>query len=76
VDAESFDKQFGNYFRFDIRAGINEDFKKFSMEFSIDAQNIFNVKNVYMQRVNTQTGEITNYNQLGRLIIPQFVIRF
>ncbi len=76
IDAESFDKQFGNYFRFDIRAGIKEDFKKFSMEFSIDAQNIFNVKNVYMQRVNTQTGEITNYNQLGRLIIPQFVIRF
>lgn len=76
VDALSFEEQFDNYFRFDIRAGFKQDFKKFSMEFSIDCQNIFDVKNVYMQRVNTQTGEVTNYNQLGRLIIPQFVIRF
>lgn len=73
---QSFELQFDNYFRFDIRVGIKQDFKKFSMEFSIDAQNVFNVQNVYLQRVNTQTGEVTNTNQLGRLIIPQFVIRF
>ena len=76
VDAESFEKQFDDYFRFDIRAGFRQEFKKFSMEFSIDVQNLFDVKNVYLQKVNTQTGEITNYNQLGRLIIPQFVVRF
>lgn len=76
VDAESFDKQFNNYFRFDLRVGFKQNFKKFSMEFSIDAQNIFNVKNVYLQQVDTQTGEITQINQLGRLIIPQFVISF
>ena len=76
VDAQSFEEQFDNYFRFDIRAGFRQDFKKFSMEFSIDAQNIFDVQNVYLQRVNTQTGEVTEYHQLGKLIIPQFVIRF
>ena len=76
IDSESFEEQFDNYFRFDIRAGFRQDFKKFSMEFSIDAQNIFDVQNVYLQRVNTQTGEVTEYHQLGRLIIPQFVIHF
>lgn len=76
VDTESFENQFDDYFRFDIRAGFRQEFKKFSMEFSIDIQNLFDVKNVYLQKVNTQTGEIVQYNQLGRLIIPQFVVRF
>jgi len=76
IDAESFDKQFDDYFRFDIKAGFKQDFKKFSMEFSIDVQNLFNIQNVYLQRVNTKTGEVSEYSLLGRLIIPQFVIRF
>jgi len=76
IDSQSFDEQFDNYFRFDIRAGFKQEFQKFSMEFSIDVQNLFDIQNVYLQRVNTKTGEITNYNQLGRLIIPQFVIHF
>ena len=76
IDADSFEKQFDDYFRFDIRAGFRQEFRKFSMEFSIDVQNLFHVKNVYLQKVNTKTGKITNYNQLGRLIIPQFVVRF
>lgn len=76
IEDQSFEEQFDNYFRLDLRVGFNQDFKKFSMEFSIDVQNLFDVKNVYLQRVNTQTGEVKNINQLGRLIIPQFVIRF
>lgn len=76
IDALSFEKQFDDYFRFDIKIGFKQEFKKFSMEFSIDAQNIFNVQNIYLQRVNTKTGELIEYNQIGRLIIPQFVIRF
>jgi len=76
VESESFNHQFDNYFRFDIRMGFKQDFKKFSMEVSIDVQNLFDVQNIYLQRVNTLNGEITNYNQLGRLVIPQFVISF
>ena len=76
VEEESFEKQFDDYFRLDIRAGFRQEFKKFSMEFSIDAQNIFDIQNVYLQRVNTKTGEVSEYYQLGRLIIPQFVIHF
>jgi hypothetical protein len=76
VDEQSFEEQFNDYFRFDLRVGFKQDFRKFSMEFSMDVQNLFNVKNVYLQRVNTQTGEIRNIQQLGRLVIPQFVIRF
>ncbi|NOR88112.1 MAG: TonB-dependent receptor, partial [Bacteroidales bacterium] len=76
VDAESFDQQFDDYFRFDLRAGFKQEFKKFSMEFSIDVQNLFDIQNMYLQRVNVQNGEITNYYQLGRLVIPQFTIRF
>ena len=76
IDSKSFENQFDNYFRFDIRAGFKQEFKKFSMEFSIDVQNLFDTKNMYLQRVNTYNGEITNYYQLGRLVIPQFTIHF
>jgi hypothetical protein len=75
-DDQSFEKQFDNYFRFDLRVGFKQEFEKFSMEFSIDAQNIFDIQNIYLQRVDVNTGDVKNIYQLGRLIIPQFVIRF
>lgn len=75
-DDVAFSGKFSDYFRTDFRIALRQNSKKVSMEWAIDAQNLFNNKNIYSQKFNSKTGE-TGYNyQLGLLIIPQFRIEF
>jgi len=46
------------------------------MEWLIDFQNIFNTQNIYNQKYNTQTGEVSYTYQMGILVIPQWRIVF
>jgi len=75
-DENAYEQQFENYFRTDFRIALKQNSKKISMEWAIDFQNLFNVKNIYSQKFNTKTGEIEDTHQLGLLVIPQFKIIF
>jgi len=68
--------QFKDYFRTDLRLAWRQEKKNLSMEFALDAQNLFNIKNIYSQNFNKKTGEISEIYQLPLLIIPQFKIEF
>lgn len=72
----AYSQQFDNYFRTDLRIALRQNSNKMSMEFAIDFQNLFNVKNIYSQSFNSQTGEVEYTYQMGILIIPQFKIIF
>ncbi|MCF8368681.1 MAG: TonB-dependent receptor [Bacteroidales bacterium] len=75
-DNEAYSQQFDNYFRTDLRVALRQSNKKVSMEFAIDAQNIFNTQNIFGQKFNTRTGEVEYTYQLGMLVIPQFKLVF
>ena len=72
----AYSEQFDNYFRTDIRIALKQNSRKVSMEWAIDAQNIFNTKNIYSQKFNSSTGEVEYTYQLGLMVIPQFRMVF
>ncbi len=72
----AYGKQYKDYFRTDFRIALRQNSRKITMEWAIDFQNIFNVKNIYSRRFNLKTGEFKDIYQLGILIVPQFRIEF
>jgi len=75
-DDQAYAKQLDNYFRADFKIGFRIDMKRISQEWLIDVQNIFNVKNIFQEYYNAQTGNTDTQYQLGLLIIPQYRILF
>jgi len=73
---KTYDKQFPNYFRADIKVYFKHGGKKANYEMGIDVQNIFNTQNIYSQNFNTSTGEIYYTYQLGVMVIPYFRFEF
>ncbi|MCF8228815.1 MAG: carboxypeptidase-like regulatory domain-containing protein [Bacteroidales bacterium] len=75
-DDLAYSRQFKDYFRTDFRIAFRQDAKNLTMEWAIDFQNIFNTRNIYSRQFNTKTGEISEIDQLGLLVVPQFRIEF
>jgi len=72
----AYGEQYKDYFRTDLKIGFRQNSKRSSMEWLIDFQNIFNTQNIYNQKYNTQTGEVSYTYQMGILVIPQWRIMF
>ncbi len=76
ITDQTFDKQFKNYFRTDLKVYFKHGGKKSNYEMGIDLQNIFNNQNIYSQNFNTSTGEIYYTYQLGIMVIPYVRFEF
>lgn len=76
INDETFEQQFKNYFRTDIKVYFKHEGKKSNYEMGIDLQNIFNNQNIYSQNFNTSTGEIYYTYQLGIMVIPYVRFEF
>ncbi|MES2652076.1 MAG: TonB-dependent receptor [Bacteroidota bacterium] len=64
------------YFRTDFKGGYRVNYKKSTLEFGIDLQNINDNKNVFMQKFNKRTNAITTEYQQGFLPVPYFRLNF
>ncbi len=73
---QTYNKQFPNYFRTDLKVYFKHGGKKANYEMGIDVQNIFNTQNIYSQEFNTSTGELYYNYQLGIMVIPYFRFEF
>ncbi len=58
------------YFRLDLKLGYRIEFSSSTLEFSLDLQNITNHKNVFLQRYNAETGQVSTEYQQGFFPIP------
>lgn len=76
IDSEAFSLRFDDYSRVDFKVGYKTNGRKVTQEFLIDVQNLFNRKNVFMEKFNKKTGEKSYTYQTGLLIIPQYRITF
>ncbi|MCE7043272.1 TonB-dependent receptor [Dyadobacter sp. CY312] len=74
VESEAFSIHQGNYFRTDIKLSYRRDYKKSSLEISLDLQNVTNNENIFRQEWNSRTFQITNNYQQGFFPVP--FIRF
>ncbi len=75
-ESQTNSKQFRDYFRADLKAGIRIDGKKASQEFAVDIQNITNHENPLYHTFDVTTGEINTINQLGLFPMVQYRIVF
>jgi len=75
-DENAFAEKYKDYFRTDLRLAFRQNSKKTSIELALDFQNLFNNKNIFNQKYNSNTGEIEYTYQLGLQIIPQLRILF
>lgn len=73
---QAFSVQVPDYFRTDLKLSFRLNGKKLTHEFAVDVQNVTDQDNVFLQRYNNRTNQITTEYQIGRNIIPQYKITF
>jgi hypothetical protein len=75
-DAKAFSEKQTDYFRSDVKIGYRKDFKKSSMEFGVDFQNITNHQNIFAQGFDRRRNRITTEYQQGFFPVPMFRYTF
>ncbi len=73
---KAFSEKQSDYFRTDIKIAYRKEFKKSSMEFSVDLQNVTNNKNVFQQTYNPRSNSIVTEYQQGFFPVPTFRFTF
>lgn len=75
-DSQAYSERQTPYFRIDAKIGYRLEFSSFTMEFSVDFQNLTDNKNVFLTRYNRRTNSITTEYQQGFFPVPTFRITF
>ncbi len=64
------------YFRADLKLGYRKDYKKSSLEFAIDLQNVSGNQNIFQQGYNRRNNTISNEYQQGFFPVPMVKFTF
>jgi hypothetical protein len=65
-----------DYFRADLRFSYKREFRKSTMEFAMELENITNHTNIFDQSYNSRTYKIVNNYQQGFFPVPFFRYTF
>ena len=65
-----------DYFRTDLKFSYKKEYKKSTMEFSIDLENISNNKNIFNQTYDVSRNRLVNNYQQGFFPVPTFRFTF
>jgi hypothetical protein len=74
--ALAFSEKQADYFRADVKVGYRKEYKKSTMEFSIDLQNVTNHKNIFSQGYNKYRNAVSYEYQQGFFPVPTFRYTF
>lgn len=75
-DSRAFSQKQDSYFRFDLKIGFRKDYKKSSLEFAVDLQNVTNHQNIFSQSYNKVRNTISTEYQQGFFPVPMFRFTF
>ncbi len=75
-ESRAFTEKQPDYFRADAKIAYRKEFKKSTLEFAIDFQNITNHKNVFLQGYNARNNSISTQYQQGFFPVPMFKFTF
>jgi hypothetical protein len=75
-ESSAFSEKQNPYFRMDIKPAYRKEFKKSTMEFGADMQNLTNHKNVFTQGYNQAKNAIYTEYQQGFFPVPYFKYTF
>ncbi|MFN2394894.1 MAG: carboxypeptidase-like regulatory domain-containing protein [Bacteroidales bacterium] len=72
----AFESRYSDYFRTDVSIGFKINTGKVTQEWMIEVTNLFDNQNIHSMDFDKQNGTEKIVPQLGRMIIPQWRIRF
>jgi hypothetical protein len=75
-DSRAFSQRGKPYFRMDLKVGARQNFKKFSLEFAFQAQNVANYQNPFFRSWNPVLNREVNRYQVGFFPIGLFKVNF
>ncbi len=75
-DNQAFEKQYPDYFRWDVKIGYKLNGKKITQEWAMDIQNVLNTKNVFQQIYDPIGKQIITQYQLGLFPVGYYKINF
>lgn len=74
--SRAYEAKYPDYFRLDIKASVNFNGKRASHSLALDFQNVTNMKNVFSQNFNPESGSIETKYQLGFLPLVYYRVEF
>jgi len=74
--ARAYSKKQDAYFRCDVKFGFRKDYKKSSLDFAIDIQNVTNHQNIFSEGYNKYNNSIAYQYQQGFFPVPTFRYTF
>lgn len=74
--ALAFSEKQTEYFRADVKVGYRKEYKRSTMEFSVDLQNVTNHKNIFSQGYNKYKNSVSYEYQQGFFPVPTFRYTF
>jgi hypothetical protein len=69
-ESEAFSEKQDAYFRTDLRIAYRKEYKKSTLEFAIDLQNVTNNQNIFAQSYNPRTNTVVTQYQQGFFPVP------
>ncbi len=76
INSQAFSLKQSDYFRTDVKFSYRREFRKSTMEFSFDLENVTNNKNIFNQTYDVHTGKIIKNYQQGFFPVPLFRLTF
>ncbi|MBO9151744.1 carboxypeptidase regulatory-like domain-containing protein [Chitinophaga sp. GCM10012297] len=64
-DSRTFSLRNNPYFRWDVKISFTWEMGRTTQKFFMDFQNVTVKKNIYIRRINTTTGTVSDINQIG-----------
>jgi len=75
-EAHAYEKRLKDYFRTDIKISYRWNTKRFTQEFSLDIQNIFDTQNILAYQWSPKTNSIQTSYQIGFFPVPFYRLYF
>lgn len=70
LESEAYTEKQDPYFRSDVRVSYRKEYKKSTLEISLDMQNVTNNKNIFSQNYNARTNKIVTQYQQAFFPVP------
>lgn len=64
-ETKPFTLRYNPYFRWDVKLSFTWEMGRTTQKFFVDFQNVTAKKNIYVKRINTTTGTVSDINQIG-----------
>jgi hypothetical protein len=75
-NTRAFSEKQTNFLRIDLKVGYRKDYKKTSLEFAVDLQNVSNNQNIFSQGYNPYNNTISYEYQQGFFPVPMVRVTF